>query len=62
MDKSDALLYGFIFFTLITVLEFLGLGIWKIVEIYSLSQLWFWLSLAPIALTVVFFILALKFA
>ena len=62
MDKSDALLYGFILFTLVTVIEFLGLGIWKLYDIYLISQMWFWIAIAPIALTVIFFVLALKFA
>jgi len=62
MDKSDALLYGFILFAVITALEFLGLGIWKIYEIYFISQVWFWISIAPVVLTVIFFGLALKFA
>ena len=62
MDKSDALLYGFILFALITVIEFLALGFWKIYEFYSLDQTMFYALLAPIIISGVPFLLALKYA
>lgn len=62
MDKSDALLYGFIVFALITVIEFLALGFWKIYEFYSMNQTIFYASIAPIIVSGIMFLLALKYA
>jgi hypothetical protein len=56
------LLYGFILFALITVIEFLALGFWKIFEFYSMDQTLFYASIAPIAVAGVLFLLALKYA
>ena len=61
MDKSDVLLYAFIAFALITVVEFLALGIWKITEFYG-NDLLFYGSVAPIVISVILFVLALKYA
>ncbi len=62
MDKSDALLYGFILFAIITVVEFLALGSWKIFEFYAADQIMFYTLVAPIAISGVLFLLALKYA
>ncbi len=62
MDKSDALLYGFIIFALITVVEFLALGFWKIYEFYLTNMTWFYASIIPVIGSGILFLLALKYA
>ncbi|RLG16832.1 hypothetical protein DRN62_02880 [Nanoarchaeota archaeon] len=62
MDRSDILLYSFIAFALITVVEFLALGFWKIYEFYGTNEWLFYGSIAPIVISVILFVLALKYA